>query len=728
MTPGPAEGTPAAMPSTAPPRGVPLLLALSVGLVLSDSSVVTLALPAILRELDTSVSAVAWVLIAFNLALAAAAVPGWLVARGRPRAAFAGASVGFAAASLACAAAPSLSVLIAARVAQGVLGAVVVAAALELLALALPRRRAIGAWAGAGVLGGAVGPALGGVLTEAFSWEAMFALQAPVALVALLGSLGVKAVPQPAPGGAPAAGGPPRVAAGEDLAGKPPQFAAGRPFAGEPPQFAAGGAFGGEPPGVATGGAFAAGGGERTAVAPLVALALVSAALAAALFLLVVMLIEGWRLSPGEAALVVTAMPLAALVAGRWARDRHRLGPALPGTVLLAGGLAALGLLPGSGAAWTIAPQFAIGAGLGLALGALIGVTVDADGDASAIGRPAAWTIAARHAGIVVGLLVLTPVFTTDLDGARDPAERAGLAHVIDAPIALKPKIALAKALSTEVANTGGQQLPDLDAGFAAVKVPSGERADAAALRADLDDELDRAATSAFSRSFLAAALLALLAAGAVAVAVALGRPRSARHGAGGDRSADLLARPRSAPGGAGADRPADVLARPRSAPGGAGGDRPADLLRTAAPHGSNGNRLAPAASLNVALPAACVAATLLVAAYVALGGADYGPYAVTDPCAKRSRPAVETTQRVTLATIDGAACALGRGREELLLALIDRDRPDGVSEDELSSALVKGIDRAEDEGEVAKIPAIGLRLAIRAGGALGIIDRLLPG
>ncbi len=710
MTPGAAEGTPAAMPSTAPPRGVSLLLALSVGLVLADSSVVTLALPAILRELDTSVSAVAWVLIAFNLALAAAAVPGWLVARGRPRAAFAGASVGFAAASLACAAAPSLSVLIAARVAQGVLGAVVVAAALELLAVVLARRRAIGAWAAAGVLGGAVGPALGGVLTEAFSWEAMFALQAPVALVALLGALGVRGSPSPALGG-PAAGEPPRVPAGGAFGGEPPRVAAGDAVGDEPPRVAAGGAFAEEPPRVEAAGAFAAGGAGRAAVAPLVALALVSAALAAALFLLVVMLIEGWRVSPGEAALVVTAMPLAALVAGRWARDRHLLGPALPGTVLLAGGLAALGLLPGSGAAWTIAPQLAIGAGLGLALGALIGVTVDAEGPGSAIGRPAAWTIAARHAGIVIGLLVLTPVFTTDLDGARDPAERAGLAHVIDAPIALNPKIALAKALSAEVANTGGQQLPDLDAGFAAVKIPSDERADAQALRDDLDDELDRAATSAFSRSFLAAALLALLAAGAVAAAVALGRPRDASRGAGSDRSVDLLGRPRSARRGAGGDRPTDPLAR-----------------AAAAPHRANGNRLAPAASLNVALPAACVAATLLVAAYVALGGADYGPSPVADPCAKRSRPAVETTQRVTLATIDGAACALGRGREELLLALIDRDRPDGVSEDELSSALVEGIDRAEDEGEVAKIPAIGLRLAIRAGGALGIIDRLLPG
>ena len=272
------------------------------------------------------------------------------------------------------------------------------------------------------------------------------------------------------------------------------------------------------------------------------------------------MLIEGWRFSPGEAALVVTAMPLAALVAGRWARARHRLAPALPGAVLLAGGLAALGLLPGVGAAWTIAPQLAIGGGLGLALGALIGVTVDhADGGA-ALGRPAAWTIAARHAGIVVGLLVLTPIFTADLDGAREPAERAGIAHLLDAPISLKTKIALARSLSDEVSGTDGQQLPDLDEGFAAVEVPAADRTAARALRAELDDELDRAATAAFSRSFLAAALLALLAAGAVAIAVLRERPAPA------------------------------------------------------APASDNGNRLTPAPSLNVALPAACALATVLVA------------------------------------------------------------------------------------------------------------------
>jgi MFS family permease len=611
------------MPTAARSSPVPAVaLALSVGLVLSDSSVVTLALPAILREFDASVSAVAWVLIAFNLALALAAVGGAWLLRGRGRRSFVVAVSGFAAASMACAAAPSLDVLIAARATQGVVGAVVVAAALELLLRRTSRGRAIGLWAAAGVLGGAVGPAAGGFLTEAFSWQAMFALQAPVALLALAGAIGsVPAGDRVLPFGRPAT-------TGQDGVRRLPALAA---------------------------------------------LALVSAALSAALFLLVVMLIEGWRLSPGAAALVVTPMPVAALVAGAWARAAHGLAPALTGSVLLAGGLAALGLLPDAGAAWTIAPQLAIGAGLGLAFGALIGVTVDADDDPA---RPAAWTIAARHAGIVAGLLVLTPLFAADLDAATVPAERAGLARVLDAPIALRPKLAIARALNAELVKASGQQLPDLDAAFAKVDLPASERADAARLHEALEGELDAAATSAFSRSFVAAALLALVAAVAAAVAI-------------------LVAR----------------LTSPQPT----------------VPASSNGTRF-PAPSLAIALPAAATVATLLVAAYAGLGGATYAPTATANPCAERARPAVDRTQRATLATLDGAACELGTSRERLVRSLLDRRRPAGVSEDELGDALGKGIDRAEREGAVGGFVATALRLVIRAAGALGLVDRLLPG
>ena len=593
------------------------LLALAVGLVLADSSVVTLALPDILRDLETSVGTVAWVLIAFNLALALAALPGSRLARERARAAFSVALVAFALASAACAAAPSMEALIAARVAQGIFGAVVVAAALELLVARVGSRRAVGLWAAAGVLGAALGPAAGGFLTEAFSWQAMFALQAPVALLALAGARGAPAASRP----------------GAAARSRPP-------------------------------------------VIPLIALALVSAALAAALFLLVLLLIEGWRHSPAEAALTVTVMPIAALLAGRWARaheHEHGLGAALAGCLLIGGGLAALGLLPDAGPAWTLAPQLAIGTGLGLALAALIGVAVGGADAAPQPAQPAAWTIAARHAGIVAGLLILTPIFTADLDAARRPAERAGLARLLDAPLSLGTKIDLARTLGPVIEQAEG--LPDLSGGFDAVDVPANERPALGRLQTDLDDQIDRAGTDAFSRSFLAAALLALLAAAAIM----------------------LAARSR----------------RTTGAPDGAAA--------------SNGSRLTSGAPLRVGAAAAAAIATLLVAVYVALGGGDYEPTAVADPCAQRERAGgLGDTQLAALATLDGAACRLRTSREALLIALLDGKLPPGVDQARLTDALRAGVDRARDERALSALEATALRLAISTRGPTAIIGLFL--
>src|SRR3954449_5883435 len=116
------------------PRAARIALALAVGLVLADSSVVILALPDIYRELDVSVSAVTWVLISFNLVMALAAVPAALVARriGPARAAAIGLAV-FAGASLACGLSTELATLIAARCVQALGGAVAVTATLELM-------------------------------------------------------------------------------------------------------------------------------------------------------------------------------------------------------------------------------------------------------------------------------------------------------------------------------------------------------------------------------------------------------------------------------------------------------------------------------------------------------------------------------------------------------------------------------------------------------------------
>src|SRR5688500_12203997 len=165
------------------------LLALAVGLVLADSSVVTLGLPSVLSDFDASPEGVSWVLTGYNLVLALAAVPAAMLvkdAAGAGRLAGLGLLV-FAAASTACAAAPSLAVLVAARCLQGLGGAAVTCAALELLS-AETRSRARGAaiWGAAGALGAAVGPAAGGVLTDALSWEAIFAVQVPLALLCIV--------------------------------------------------------------------------------------------------------------------------------------------------------------------------------------------------------------------------------------------------------------------------------------------------------------------------------------------------------------------------------------------------------------------------------------------------------------------------------------------------------------------------------------------------------------
>ncbi|HWO83667.1 MAG TPA: MFS transporter, partial [Solirubrobacterales bacterium] len=161
-------------------------LALAVGLVLADSSIVVLALPEIYRELDTSVSGVTWVLVSFNLVIALAAVPAALVARrvGPARTAAVGLAV-FAGAGLACGLADELSTLIVARCVQALGGAAAVTASLELLPATVgSERRAATVWAAAGATGAALGPAVGGLLTELVSWQSIFLLQVPLALAA----------------------------------------------------------------------------------------------------------------------------------------------------------------------------------------------------------------------------------------------------------------------------------------------------------------------------------------------------------------------------------------------------------------------------------------------------------------------------------------------------------------------------------------------------------------
>jgi MFS family permease len=425
-----------------------LLLGLAVGLVLADSSVVTLALPDILLHYHVAISTVAWVLTTYNLVLAVTAVPAAYLARRRPVAVGGWGMALFAAASLACAVAPSFGVLVAARVFQAAGGAAVVCASLDLMTeIVEPPSRAVETWALAGVIGAAVGPAAGGILTDVFGWRSIFVVQVPLMLIALLGLIGIRAVPVPEP--------------------------AGRPRG-----------------------------------APNIALALVSAALTAALFLLVLLLVNGWGLRPAAAGLAVSVLPVAAIAAGALA-SRLGGGPtrASVGVVLIGGGLTALGLLPHASAWWTVPPQILIGAGLGLTISALTARALEGRSPQAVHGG---WTIAARHAGVVVGLLILTPVFTADLRGNTHAALVAGTAAVLDSRIPPTAKISVAQDVLAAVDQAQGR-VPDVRPTLKSRESGS-DRALYVALADDLQSQLERAATHAFSRSFLVAAVIGLLA------------------------------------------------------------------------------------------------------------------------------------------------------------------------------------------------------------------------
>lgn len=391
--------------ASVPHRAATLSLAVAVAVAFADSSIVALALPELYVSLGTTIVGVSCVMTAYNLVVAVGVFAFAPAARrwGPARTALVGMYLFFFG-SIGCGAAWDLASLLAFRCVQGLGGAVLLVGALPLfVALTGSRGRGAGAWTGAGAVGVAIGPALGGLLTELLHWRAIFAFQAPVAAAALLAVVHPRAR---------------RLEVDE---------------------------------------------GGRPALAANLALLLTFGALVGALFLSVLMVVTVWELGPLTGAGVVSALPAAALVTRRLGPCLPPGVGAAGGAVVLAGGLGALALLPSPSAALATLALALCGAGFGLVVPPLTRASV---GSGSGVVRSATWSVGARHTGLVLSLALIAPILAGSLERGGERALVNATATVLDAEIPLHKKVPIALGLRDSLEAVPDGEIPDLGKPF----------------------------------------------------------------------------------------------------------------------------------------------------------------------------------------------------------------------------------------------------------------------
>jgi MFS family permease len=426
---------------------VPLVTA-AVAVAFADSSIVVLALPELYGRFNTSIVGVSWVITAYNLVVAVGAfalIP--VLRRVDPRRLTAAGLALFCGASIGCAASWSLPALIVFRCVQGAGAAMLLAGSLSLLAvLRGSRMRGVATWIAAGTFGAALGPALGGILTQLFDWRAIFVFQAPVALAALVPALSV-----------------------------PPQQPAGR--------------------------------GGRAAIAPNLGLALLFGALVGALFLSVLLLVTVWGRSPIAGGAVLCAVPLATLAARALTADLSAWAAAVAGTSFLAVGLVALALLPATSTVIVVVALALCGVGMGLAVPIL---TRDAVRPDDGLMHDGTVTIGARHLGLVIALLLVAPLLSTDLErGGRD-ALLSGTKVLLGASLPIRQEVPIALAIRNELQTAPRGTVPDVAKPFN--DHGAGSDAKVRQTRDSLVGAIQDALTRSFRRALLLCALLAALA------------------------------------------------------------------------------------------------------------------------------------------------------------------------------------------------------------------------
>jgi MFS family permease len=427
------------------------LVVVAVAVAFADSSIVVLALPELYGTFHTTIEGVSWVVTAYNAAVAVVGLALVVfVHRLRAVTVLATGLVVFMAASITCSVANSLWFLVTARTLQGAGAALLLAGALPVLAtLAGSAVRGATLWTVAGTFGAALGPALGGVLTQAFGWRAIFIAQAPLA------ALGLVAVAE----------------------------ARGRAVILEE----------GWTQSLA-----------RTVPAN-VCIGLLFGALVGVLFLSVLLVITAWSYSPIAGAGIVSVLPAATFAARPLERRLPRSAAVYGGAALLAIGLVELAFLPWASVGFTVGALVFCGIGLGLSIPVLSQAALDLG---AGLSRSGTLTIGVRHLGLVLALASIAPLLASDLPPAGHRAELRATAVLLDAPIGLSSKIPIALDARAEFAKAKAGEIPDLGRPFDA----HGAKHDPelAAVRDKLVDAIKDTITRAFRSSFLLSASLAL--------------------------------------------------------------------------------------------------------------------------------------------------------------------------------------------------------------------------
>jgi hypothetical protein len=180
------------------------------------------------------------------------------------------------------------------------------------------------------------------------------------------------------------------------------------------------------------------------------------------------------------------------------------------GSAVVVAGLTGLSLATHRELGLVIATLALVGTGLGLAFPGLTTAALRTGGPAAA---RAAKTVAARDAGIVLGLVVLTPIFVNQLGKAPDHALPLATRAVLTAPIPADLKLSLAPGLVAAYKNAPQSELPDFGPTFAraSARATPSQRAALRDLHNQLDLIVQRAVTSAFKVPLRYGAIFTLL-------------------------------------------------------------------------------------------------------------------------------------------------------------------------------------------------------------------------